>query len=49
MTRLDVPGDIIVKGWPPEMICDRMSSRIESTVSKLVMSLLQDADAVFTE
>ena len=49
MTCLDVPGDVIVEGWPPETICDCMLSRIESVVSKLVMSLLQDADAVFTK
>ena len=45
---LEIPGDIFVESAPPEAVCDRALSRID-TRPELVVSLLQDTDAVFTK
>ena len=45
MTCLDVPSNILVKRGPPEAVCESASSRIESAMSKLVVSFSKDMNA----
>lgn len=47
MTALDIPGNILIDGQPPELISDGSVSWVKAFMAEIIMSLLQDAKLVY--